>query len=407
MNNNLHPPCPVCSSSSSETILTLDCGTIDNSRLYPTVRLMACTECGHTFNDLASDEICGLGEYYNNEYAPANLESVVKEGDLPGSTGEYTHGRYAHLYDLLAPHLNNCAAVLDVGCAVGGFLDFLKQRGVSSLYGVDMTEAYVAKAREKNYVIELGDAEKLPFADSLFDVLVIEQVMEHLLNPGRAFKEAARVLKAGGVLCIGVPDAARYAEFYYFDFYWLLMREHIQHFDIYALSRLASSHGFELIEFRQGALPIMGEKMVMPNLSATFRYTAHAETAAVERRTGKLSQSMKAYIATETARLDEKRMLFKEITESQRPVYAWGIGREFLYLYEAAGLKNCNLAGCIDMNPFKQRTVRLSGKPVEPGCILEKAGQEGRLFITAIAHEEPIRRSAIQTGFKGEIVSLT
>jgi SAM-dependent methyltransferase len=370
------------------------------------VRLVACTACGHVYNDLAPKEIAGLGAYYNLEYAPANLQSIVKEGDLPGSTGANTQGRYTHLYELLAPHLDQDSSVLDVGCAVGGFLDFLKQKEVSGLYGVDMTEEYVARAREKKYVIELGDAECLPFDDANFDVLVIEQVMEHLIHPGRAFQEAGRVLKSGGVLCIGVPDAARYAEFYYYDFYWLLMREHIQHFDIHGLSRLALANGFELLELRQSAHPIMSEKMVMPNLSATFRYTAQPAIAEVSESAGLLSQSMKGYVATETARLNDKRKMIRKIIESQRPVYVWGIGREFLYLYEAAGLKNCNLVGCVDTNPFKQRNITINGMKAEPSGILGHSNQDAVLMITAPAHEEQIKQGAFQAGFRGEIISV-
>jgi SAM-dependent methyltransferase len=307
---------------------------------------------------------------------------------------------------LLAPHLVQNSSVLDVGCAVGGFLDFLKQKGVSGLYGVDMTETYVARARMKNYVIELGDAASLPFNDCLFDALVIEQVMEHLTDPGQAFREAGRVLKSGGVLCVGVPDAARYAQFYFFDYYWLLMREHIRHFDIHGLSRLASTHGFELIEFRQNEHPIMGEKMVMPNLSATFRYTGHPSVAHVIEPAGNLPHRMKEYLVTETARLDEKRKWIACIAASRRPVYVWGIGRELLYLFETAGLKNCNMVGFIDMNPFKQQNVTIAGKRVESPGILEQANQEALLIITAIAHDEPIRKKALQLGFQGEIAYI-
>jgi len=399
-------PCSVCNALFTETLLSLDCGNLDGSTLYPTVRLIACTSCGHFYNGLLPDEISGLGEYYNNEYAPANLNSVVKEGDLPGSTGKFTHGRYDQLYQMLSPYIQFGNSILDVGCAVGGFLDFLKEKGFSSLYGVDMIEAYVEKARRNNYVIELGRAECLPFGSNVFDTLIIEQVLEHLVNPVVAFREAARVLKQGGVLCIGVPDAARYSDSYYYDFYWLLMREHIQHFDIYSLTRLAEVKGFELLGYRQTSHPIMGEKMVMPNLCAVFRYSAKAVIDRKYVAQHLLLQSMKDYINSETARLNAKRDKIRNIIKSGRPVYVWGIGREFMYLYESGGLKNCNLTGIIDMNPFKQRTAMVGGINVSSPDVLGDADSNAVLLITSIAHESAIRKCAIEHFYQGEVVCL-
>ena len=396
----------MCGDASPRNLLSLDCGNLDGSSLYPTVRLMACPVCGHHFNDLSPEDMAGLGRYYNDEYAPANLNSVVKEGDLPGSTGKFTADRYGQLYQLIAPHVEDKGAVLDVGCAVGGFLDFLKARGYSHLYGVDLTQAYVEVARRKNYEIRLGDAQSLPFDDRLFDALVIEQVLEHLVNPVAAFREAARVLKPGGVLCIGVPDAARYDDYFYFDFYWLLMREHIQHFDIASLKRLAHSEGFDLVDYQQTAHPIMGEKMVMPNLSAVFRKRSDETAVAFPDMPEPPLTSLERYVQAETVRLRHRRETFRSIAESGRPVYVWGIGREFLYLYETAGLKACALAGLVDMNPFKQKPAAVEGRKVVSPDILSGADYDACLLITAMAHDGAIRASTAVRNFSGDVFSL-
>jgi ubiquinone/menaquinone biosynthesis C-methylase UbiE len=400
--------CPVCSSSDKELLLSLDCGNIDDSSLYPTVRLVTCSQCGHAYNDLSPDEISGLGPYYNNEYAPANLNSVVTEGDLPGSTGKQTRDRYTQLYNALSPYIHRRDAILDVGCAVGGFLDFLKEKGISRLYGVDTAEAYIEKARmKKEYVIEHGSAESLPFDDGIFDGVIIEQVLEHLVNPAVAFREAARVLKKGGVLCIGVPDAACYSDFYFYDYYWLLLREHIQHFDINSLKRLADKEGFELLEYRQNSHAVMSEKMVMPNLCAVFRSKGLRNGAVEGISRTMLGQSLKKYVETEASRLADKQARFAELAKSRRPVYIWGVGREFLYLYEAAGLKQCNLSGIIDMNPFKQRSQKIDHTKISSPDILSGAGRHSVLVITAIAHEESILSGLVDINCPCKALSLT
>lgn len=150
----------------------------------------------------------------------------------------------------------------------------------------------------------------------------------------------------------------------------------------------------------------MGEKMVMPNLCAVFQYSGTFVTSHINRMPSLLPQMMKAYVATETARLNHKKDKIRIIAESRRPVYIWGIGREFLYLYEAACLKQCNLADIIDMNPFKQKTASICGKKVSIPNVLCIADSDALLLITAIAHEETIRRSALGAGYPGEIANI-
>jgi ubiquinone/menaquinone biosynthesis C-methylase UbiE len=43
-------------------------------------------------------------------------------------------------------------------------------------------------------------------ASDSFDVVVCEQVLEHLQNPQTAMRELARVTRPGGILVIGVPS---------------------------------------------------------------------------------------------------------------------------------------------------------------------------------------------------------
>ena len=397
--------CPVCDLPDNGHLLHLNCGNLDHSALYPVVRLTRCDRCGHIYNSLTASEIARLATYYNEDYAPTNLQSVVKTGDLPGSTSKFTRERYQHLFDLLGPYLNADPAILDVGCAAGGFLDFLRDRGFTKLFGIEPTEAYLDRAKQNGYEVKRGQAEHLDYGNGMFDAVVIEQVLEHLEVPAQAFREAGRVLKPGGTLCIGVPDASRYTDLHYFDFYWLLMREHIQHFTPESLVRLAAQHGFEPIVCQQTALPLMGEAMVMPNLSVSFVLRGHV---AEKKDPGTTSdpQNIKNYVDKELERLEARRSLTQTIRDEQRAVYAWGIGREFLYLYEAAGLKHCNIRGLIDLNPFKQRNVTVGGMKISPPDILEKAPENSVLIIGAQAYKNDICRRVDALNFAGSILDL-
>jgi SAM-dependent methyltransferase len=399
--------CPCCQSKDSEELFTLDCGNIDGSTLYSTLRLDICLSCGHAFNDLSPAEISGLEMYYDTEYAPANIYSVITKGDRPGSTDMLTVKRYDHLFQMISPHVSQSDTLLDVGCALGGFLDYLSEKGFKNLYGVDSTLAYVRRIQERNlYTTKHGNAENLPFTETLFDVIVIEQVLEHLLNPAKAFREAFRVLKDGGLLCIGVPDSSRYADYNFFDFYWLLLREHVQHFDIEGLTRLARQEGFKLVDYVQNDHAIMSSKMVMPNLCALFRKNGSSPGNEEPKFFAEtLPERLKTYVRKELSRLEKKQHFFDILAVEKRPIFAWGIGREFLYLYEAAGLKKCNIAGLIDMNPYRQNRT-IDGIYIGSSDQIYKAKPNTLVLITALAHVDSIRKSLKQYNFSGEILVL-
>jgi phosphatidylethanolamine/phosphatidyl-N-methylethanolamine N-methyltransferase len=78
------------------------------------------------------------------------------------------------------------------------------------LFGVDISEPMLAKARER--VAELGlrnvegiavmDAERLDFPDASFDVVVAQYVVTAVPNPERALDEFARVVRPGGEIVL-------------------------------------------------------------------------------------------------------------------------------------------------------------------------------------------------------------
>jgi ubiquinone/menaquinone biosynthesis C-methylase UbiE len=96
---------------------------------------------------------------------------------------------------------------LDVGCGTGFLMLQLARLGHRAT-GVDVADEMLARARAKaeevGLAVELqkADAERLPFPDASFDLLVERHVIWTLPEPAVALAEWSRVLRPGGQLIL-------------------------------------------------------------------------------------------------------------------------------------------------------------------------------------------------------------
>ena len=95
--------------------------------------------------------------------------------------------------------------ILDVGCGLGMYVK--KMRAFSQeVYGVDIDQEKVAEASQTLPNIYLAPAEKLPFPDGFFDLVLLHEVIEHVEDDRQAIREAHRVSKEGGRIVIFAPN---------------------------------------------------------------------------------------------------------------------------------------------------------------------------------------------------------
>jgi SAM-dependent methyltransferase len=115
------------------------------------------------------------------------------------------------------------ASVLDIGSGVGSFVVACRKRGFHA-FGIEpdrigqggrISSIQIARRRLENQVFAVGVGESLPFADRSFDLITLNQVMEHVAEQAAVLREALRVLKEGGAIYIASPNYLRFYEPHY------------------------------------------------------------------------------------------------------------------------------------------------------------------------------------------------
>jgi SAM-dependent methyltransferase len=98
------------------------------------------------------------------------------------------------------------ARALDLGCGVGEYVRAFASRGARAL-GCDIALPRLAEARRRGapgLVCAAGEA--LPFATGALDVVVLNEVLEHVQDDRATMREVARVLSPGGTAIVFVPN---------------------------------------------------------------------------------------------------------------------------------------------------------------------------------------------------------
>lgn len=146
----------------------------------------------------------------------------------------------------------NIETILDAGCGEGFTLQKLREEKIGKVYkGIefDSEAVLVANKMYPNIEVEQGDIYKLPFKNNTFDLVVCTEVLEHLENPRKAYRELLRVSRK--YVLISVPNEP----FFTIQRIGRLQNirhlgahpEHIQHWTIPAFLKFVKVRGVKLM----------------------------------------------------------------------------------------------------------------------------------------------------------------
>ena len=177
----------------------LKCWALDGHQFKPDViqnlldegiiHLHDCQQCGFQFFD---PKLCGSAEFYEQFHG----------------SGRYDPERPEMERNVRFARQRNFRNVLDVGCGSGVALDAAKRSGLET-FGLELNRAAAAAAAQKGHTIFpglLGDLK--PEWEGKFNLISMNQVLEHVPDPVGLVGECVRFLSPQGAIAIAVPGAA-------------------------------------------------------------------------------------------------------------------------------------------------------------------------------------------------------
>jgi SAM-dependent methyltransferase len=159
------------------------------------------------------------------EYRRANWRNIQTPDAQERIVEDLIRDDGSQLFAQLAPYVKLTAEsrVLDVGSGVGNFVVACRNRGFKAVgiepdrigQGTTLTAIQIARRRIDSSVFANGVGEKLPFSDGCFDLVVMNQVIEHVSVQQIVIREAGRVVREGGAIYVACPNYLRFYEPHY------------------------------------------------------------------------------------------------------------------------------------------------------------------------------------------------
>lgn len=138
-------------------------------------------------------------------------------------------------------------SLLDFGCGDGKLIALGRAMGISS-YGVDVSASRVMTASTSGCAIyptldDLADA-----LDKPLQIVVLNQVLEHVKDPDQILRSLGGLMTTGGVLFVGVPNCDGIQRPRNFEeFHCVQPIEHINCFTPSSLKRFVEERGFQQV----------------------------------------------------------------------------------------------------------------------------------------------------------------
>ncbi len=209
---------------------------------------------------------CG-GTFLHPRPAPAALDRIYPDDyysyDFANKLGPFVM-RFKGLTErakvrAYTDYLAEGSRVLDVGCGDGHLLSLLRTGQAQSLQleGVEFSDRAALAAERQGFRVYRGPIETVELPSDSFDLIIMNQLIEHVREPRAVLARVRSALRTGGHLFLETPNIDSFDARIFRRRYWggYHIPRHFHLFDSNGLRRLVESAGFEAVSHQSLVCP--------------------------------------------------------------------------------------------------------------------------------------------------------
>jgi|TARA_Y100000294_G_C8525927_1_gene324924 SAM-dependent methyltransferase len=230
-NNNFHKECIVCENK-----------FIRQRYMIDEFKIVLCPECSFQFvaNKLSAIEI---KEFYENDASIMDDLTYIDEDNVANLN--YYYMRLAKLLN----ERKTFGKILDVGCNAGYFLDCMEGW---ERHGVEIVNSQAAKAKEKyGDNIFNGAFENYEISEQYFDIITLQDVLDHMTDPIDCLKRCKLLLRPNGLIVVKVHNiSCLFSKLCGSKFYAICPPVHLGYFNKKSLNVAFNQSGLMFDEYK-------------------------------------------------------------------------------------------------------------------------------------------------------------
>ena len=209
-------------------------------------RIAKCNNCSHIYLNpkpkLSEFSMIYQDNYYAYDFPKKKL-SLARLGK------GFIEKGYIKLYKNL---IDNSGSILDIGCGDGRLLSLLKTAKNCNwkLYGLDFNKKGNKITKEKGIKIYEGKFEEARFKKESFDLVIMNEILEHLYDPYKSLIKVKEMLKPKGYLIIETPCLGSWDYKLFKNSYWggYHIPRHLNIFSRNTIKLILKKAKFDMVE---------------------------------------------------------------------------------------------------------------------------------------------------------------
>ena len=388
--------CPICNCNEGEKLYEMNFAKSQEEIIPKHYDIVACNNCGFIFNNT---------NWKQKDYDKYYSETTKYSNNFTSGAGGISQNdlkKYNYVIGKIKNIINKDSSIIDIGCAKGGLLQTLKNRGYNNLYGIEASNDAIKNLKKYNIDGKSISIFNIKNINKKFDVVILTQVLEHIYDLAFIKNIIYDILNENGILYIDIPDSTSYIinklnSYYYFDL------EHINHFSTKTLEYLFDN--LSLIETGN---------VIFDNVSNIKAYTIYGifQKNNNIKKIHKIKDISSINKMIEYINYSNKTDKYNITNiDNTKSTYCWGFGAYLRrLLLDDRYFNNIKISGIIDKNESFKGMKILNYKndeiPIFTPDIINN-NNDANIILTSVLYSEQIENDLINNkNFIGKIYKL-